>query len=269
MTSDTRQIAASNETAILIFLYRFGWLKTRQIAALVWPESAEGGGYSMAQRTLRRLKLARKVIPKLGPDGATIYALGRGGAQLLRETTEIEDAKTTRDCMRTLPAYDHRALANDLAISWIAQGKTAWTEHEVQTGRAPVKVFRGKIPDLLLDWSEKTLAPDDEVVLAWVEVENAWKSNREMDKMLGFFCTVLGALDGQGPVRQYRETINHTVSLGYGLIVIHTQAETERIIRKLAAKKAAEPYAYDWGTIVYGLYLSDRVNTVPVSRWLD
>lgn len=269
MTSDTRQIAASNETAILIYLHRFGWLKTRQIAALVWPESAEGGGYSMAQRTLRRLKLARKVIAKIAPDGATIYALGRGGAQLLRETTEIEDAKTTRDCMRSLPAYDHRALANDLAIAWIAQGKTAWTEHEVQTGRAPVKVHRGKIPDLLLDWSEKTVAADDEVVLAWVEVENTWKSNRELDKMLAFFCTVLGALDGQGQIRQYRETISHTVSIGYGLIVIHTQAETERIIRKLAAKKAAEPYEYDWGSIAHGLYIGDSVNTVPVSRWLD
>ena len=87
--------------------------------------------------------------------------------------------------------------------------------------------------------------------------------------MIGFFCTVLGAVDGQGHPRQCRETISHTVSLGYGVIVIHTQAELERIIRKLAAKKAAEPYAYDWGSIAYGLYLGDLVNTVPVSRWLD
>jgi hypothetical protein len=269
MLLDTRQIAASNETAILIYLYRFGWLKTRQIAALVWPESAEGGGYSMAQRTLRRLKLARKVIAQIAPDGATIYALGRGGAQLLRETTEIVEAKTTRDCMRYLSAYDHRALANDLAISWIAQGKTAWTEHEVQTGRAPIRVLRGKIPDLLLDWSEKTVAADDEVVLAWVEVENAWKSNREMDKMIGFFCALLGAVDGQGQPRRCREMISPTATLGYGLIVIHTYAERDRILRKLAEKKAAEPYEYDWGSIVTGLYLGDMANSVPVSEWVD
>lgn len=270
MLSNTRLTAANNETAILIYLHRFGWLRTRQIAALVWPESAEGGGYSMAQRTLRRLKLAHKVIPKLAPDGATIYALGQGGAKLLRDTQGLEEAKTTRDCMRCLTAYDHRALANDIAIDWIARGKKAWTEHEIQAGRAPLKVLRGKIPDVLLDWTDKTIAADGEVVLAWGEIENTWKSNKEMDRMLEFFCATLGAVDGHGLPRQFREPIDVTTSLGYGLIVIHTQAELERIIRKLSVKKAAEPYAYDWGSIATGLHIQgDMGNVFPVSRWLD
>ena len=169
-----------------------------------------------------------------------------------------------------LTAYDHRALANDIAIDWIAKGKNAWTEHEIQAGRAPVKVLRGKIPDVLLDWSEKTIAADGEVVLAWGDIENTWKSNKEMDRMLEFFCATLGAVDGQGLPRQFREPIDATTSLGYGLIVIHTQTELERIIRKLTAKKAAEPYAYDWGSIATGLHIQgDMGNIFPVSRWLD
>ena len=224
----------------------------------------------MAQRTLRRLKLAQKVIPKLAPDGATIYALAQGGAKLLRDFAGLEDAKTTRDCMRCLTAYDHRALANDIAIDWISKGKNAWTEHEIQAGRAPLKVLRGKIPDVLLDWSEKTIAADGEVVLAWGEIENTWKSNREMDRMLEFFCAVLGAVDGEGLPRQFREPINPTTSLGYGLIVIHTKAELERIIRKLAAKKAAEPYAYAWESVANGLFIQGNTGSImPVSRLLD
>jgi hypothetical protein len=270
MLSNTRLTAENNELGILFYLHRFGWLKTRQIAALVWPKSADGGGYSMAQRTLRRLKLAHKVIPKLAPDGATIYALGRGGAKQLHDHEGLEYAKTTRDCMRSLPAYDHRALANDIAIGWIAQGKNAWTEHEIQTGRAPVKVLRGKIPDVLLDWSEQTITADGEMVLAWVEVENSWKSNRDMDKLLGFFCAVLGAVDGQGLPRAFREPIDSVTSLGYGLIAIQTLAELERIIRKLAAKKAAEPYEYDWDSIASSLYIQGDMGTVmPVSRFLE
>ncbi len=269
MLSNTRQTAEKNEVIILAYLYRFGWLKTRQIAALVWPKSADGGGYSMAQRTLRRLKLAHKVIPKLAPDGATIYALGQGGAKLLRNYDGFTEAKTTRDCMRSLTAYDHRVFANDLAIEWIATGEYAWTEHEIQSGRAPVKVLRGKIPDVLLDWTEKTIAADDETVLAWVEVENTWKSNREMDKMLEFFCAVLGAVDGEGFPRQFREPINDLTSLGYGLIVIHTDAEVKRILRKLAEKKAAAPYIYAWDSIENALYLQgDTGKVIPVSGLL-
>ena len=268
MLSNTRLTAENNELGVFFYLHRFGWLKTRQIAALVWPKSADGG-YSMAQRTLRRLKLAHKVIPKLAPDGATIYALGRGGAKQLHDHEGLEYAKTTRDCMRSLPAYDHRALANDIAIGWIAQGKKAWTEHEIQAGRAPLKVLRGKIPDVLLDWTEKTLAADDEIVLAWVEIENSWKSNREMDRMLEFFCAVLGAVDNEGFPRQFREPINDLTSLGYGLIVIHTNAELKRILRKLAEKKAASPHAYAWDSIANALYLQGNTGKViPVSGLL-
>jgi hypothetical protein len=270
MLSNTRLTAENNEITIIFCLHRFGWLKTRQIAALVWPKSADGGGYSMAQRTLRRLKLAHKVIPKLAPDGATIYALGRGGAKLLHDYEGLEHAKTTRDCMRSLPTYDHRALANDIAITWINKGNTTWTEHEIQAGRAPVKVLRGKIPDVLLDWSEQTIAADGEVVLAWVEVENSWKSNRDMDKLLGFFCAVLGAVDGQGLPRAFREPIDSVTSLGYGLIVVHNTGQMERIIRKLTAKKAAEPYEYDWVSIESELYIQVAAKSLKsVSQLLD
>ena len=161
MTSNSHVTALRNELNILTCLHRFGWLKTRQIASFVWPASADGGGYSMAQRTLRRLKKARRVVAKIAPDGATVYALGRGGARYLNEFEGL-DAKTTTDGMRTLANYIHRTRANDIAIQAILSGRTAWTEFEVQTGKAPVRVLRGKVPDLLLDWSHKAATGEGE-----------------------------------------------------------------------------------------------------------
>ena len=145
MFLNSHETAQRNELNVLIYIHRFGWLKTRQIASLVWSASADGGGYSMAQRTLRRLKKARRVVAKIAPDGATVYALGRGGARYLKEREDL-DAKTTSDGMRTLANYIHRSRANDLAIQAILSGRTAWTEFEVQTGKAPVRVLRGKVP---------------------------------------------------------------------------------------------------------------------------
>lgn len=254
MTSNSHQTAQRNEIHILICLNRFGWLKTRQIASLVWPASADGGGYSMAQRTLRRLKKARRVVAKVAPDGATVYAMGRGGARYLY-TMEGLETRTTTDGMRTLANYKHRTRANDLAIQAITIGRAAWTEYEIQTGKAPVRVLRGKVPDLLLDWSHRCATGEDEVVLAWVEVENSYKANRELDKLLSFFCEVLGAVDGSGAPRQTMEPLNETTSLGFGVIVIQTHAELNRILSKLATKQMAEPYAYAWNSIGYTLYI--------------
>ncbi|MEZ0246991.1 MAG: hypothetical protein ACAH09_10170, partial [Methylophilaceae bacterium] len=73
---DGRAIARANEVRVLRALHRFGWLRTRDLAALVWqrwanqpaekhnlqPPIATASGLRMAQRTLRRLRDKRLVL---------------------------------------------------------------------------------------------------------------------------------------------------------------------------------------------------------------
>jgi hypothetical protein len=83
-TKDGRKIAQENGLRVLRALHRFGWLRTRDVAALVWqhwvakvPAGAEpklaptlptASGVRMAQRTLRRLRDAKIVLSAIAPD---------------------------------------------------------------------------------------------------------------------------------------------------------------------------------------------------------
>jgi hypothetical protein len=80
---DGRAVAQDNELRILRGLNRFGWLRTRDLAALVFtrwagkpvqnpslvPPTATASALRMAQRTLRRMLDARLVLQAGGPDG--------------------------------------------------------------------------------------------------------------------------------------------------------------------------------------------------------
>jgi hypothetical protein len=65
-TADGQEIAIQNELNTLYWLYRFGGLLTRQVAALVWPGASQG--VRMAQRTLRRLAVQKQVLPARGSE---------------------------------------------------------------------------------------------------------------------------------------------------------------------------------------------------------
>ena len=51
---DGRDIAAENDLRICLGLAQFGWLTTRMIAGLVWPDAAQG--QRSAQRRLKSLQ---------------------------------------------------------------------------------------------------------------------------------------------------------------------------------------------------------------------
>ncbi len=86
---DGRITARENEIRVLRALHRCGWLRTRDLAALVWqdwarnpagepslkPPTSTASGLRMAQRTLRRLRDKRLVLSSHAPDGSIIYAL--------------------------------------------------------------------------------------------------------------------------------------------------------------------------------------------------
>lgn len=178
--SDGRQVAADNEIRVLRAIHRFGWLRTRDLAALLWKtwERHPKGETSlaqiepaashlrMAQRTLRRLADQRMVLRATAPDGSQIYALGEPGARRLQGVGL--PASSGKDLIRTFSAghYRHRCIANSIAVAGIVQGYKVSTEREISRGlwAGGESGLAGKKPDVLLRSGS---------TWTWVEVERS------------------------------------------------------------------------------------------------
>lgn len=172
MTTDNRLIGERNTLAVLSLLHRFGWLTSRMIAALVWTNAKQGP--AMARRAVRTLTDDKLILRRPLPGGGDCYTLSAAGARLLNETTGLSAHSGA-----SLPLGNtvHRACANWYVIRHINEGTTVWTEHEIQSGRAPLVSVDGKIPDALVDTPYGVI---------WVEVENAWKNRNERNKVVRF-----------------------------------------------------------------------------------
>lgn len=197
-SNDGRQIAHENEARVLRALHRFGWLRTRDLAALCWrrwaskPSGPPGleptlptpSAVRMAQRTLCRLRDARLVIAGQGPDGAVIYALSEGGARVVKEAGVA--AISGKDLVRGFSAahYRHRCISNQVAISGMVQGFRASTEREVAQGLwlGGGAGIEGKRPDVLLRSRNQVW---------WVEVERSRKKAPEYQALLRWLAKVL------------------------------------------------------------------------------
>lgn len=197
-SKDGRQIARENEARVLRALHRFGWLRTRDLAALCWrrwasrpsgqpgvgPTQPTASAVRMAQRTLRRLRDARLVIAGQGPDGSVIYALSEGGARALKELGVT--AISGKDLVRGFSSayYRHRCIANEIAISGIVQGFRASTEREIAQGHwlGGEAGIAGKRPDVLLRSGNRVW---------WVEVEKSRKNVRSYQAFLVWLGNVL------------------------------------------------------------------------------
>lgn len=195
---DGRQIARENEARVLRALHRFGWLRTRDLAALCWrcwasrpsgspglePTQPTASAVRMAQRTLRRLREARMVITGRGPDGSVIYALSEGGARALKDAGVT--AISGKDLVRGFSTayYRHRLIANEIAISAMVQGFRASTEREIAQGLwlGGEQGIEGKRPDVLLRSRNQVW---------WIEVERSRKNAKDYKALLGWLTKVL------------------------------------------------------------------------------
>lgn len=195
---DGRQIAQENEIRVLRALHRFGWLRTRDLAALCWrrwasrpsgppglgPTQPTDSAIRMAQRTMRRLRQAHLVIAGQAPDGAVIYALAEGGVRALQNTgiTTISGKDLVRGFSGAF--YRHRLIANQIAISGMVQGFRASTEREIAQGRwaGGAAGIEGKRPDVLLRSINQAW---------WIEVERSRKNANDYKALLGWLAKVL------------------------------------------------------------------------------
>lgn len=188
---DGRVTARENELQVLRALHRFGWLRTRDLAALLWqrwakeptgepglvPAKPTAAGLRMAQRTVRRLRETRQVLDARAPDGSIIYALAEGGVRRLKGAGIT--AISGKNLMRTFSSthFRHRCIANEVAIGAIVQGFRVSTERETAQGRwlGGESGVAGKVPDVLLRSRDRVW---------WVEVERSRKNAGEYARLL-------------------------------------------------------------------------------------
>ncbi|MDR5813851.1 replication-relaxation family protein [Caballeronia sp. LZ033] len=241
---DGRLLAVENEEAVLIAVYQFSWLATRQLAALVWPDAASP---RVAQRTLSRLRDAGEVLWKKGADGATVYALSAAGARRV-ERVYGETALISREPLRYIERqYQHRCLANDIAIWWLTQqrhrGGFVDTEHEIQRRKATINSkdahfasASGKIPDALLHVPVPAGVPDSDYWSVWVEAECGHKNLGKQEHMVAELAYILGRYGTQMTERRRgRDGIVRTYTVVEAFVVCPTVGHEERLARTLLA----------------------------------
>lgn len=194
---DGRAIARENEMRVLRALHRFGWLRTRDIAALVWrrwqktpigepsltPVVGTASGLRMAQRTMRRLLDARQVLYGQAPNGSVVFALAESGARRLRQLGV--PAASGKDMVRAFSTsqFRHRSVANEIAIASIVDGFRVSTEREIAQDRwlGGVDGVAGKKPDVLLQSGNRVW---------WVEVEKSRKNSKDYSRLLQWLTRV-------------------------------------------------------------------------------
>lgn len=240
---DGRIIAAENEARLLRSLRRFGWLRTRDSAALraAWSRRASGeptlkapvataSDVRMAQRTLRRLVDARQVLRGQAPDGSVIYALSEAGARRLQKSGV--PAASGKDLIRSFSTaqFRHRSIANEIAIGGILAGYRVSTEREIAQDRwfGGADGIAGKKPDVLLRADKQVF---------WVEVERSRRNARDYAKLLAWLKLVADDAAGESKL------------LGDGLtwgkvIFVCTPAFRARLMRDLAVA-GREKCAFD------------------------
>jgi len=236
-SEDGRVQARENEIRVLRALHRFGWLRTRDLAALAWqrwarsptnepglkPPMSTASGLRMAQRTLKRLREKRQVLRSQAPDGSLIYALAEAGARALKQIGVA--AVTGKDQARSFSSahYRHRCISNEIAVGAIVEGFRVATEREIAQGLwlGGDNGVAGKKPDVLLRGHGQVW---------WVEVERSRKNGKDYAGLLKWIGMVgRDAFRQSGP-----ELLSDGLRWGKVLFVC-TTAFRDRLCRDLVA----------------------------------
>ena len=171
----------------LRLLAHVGYASTRQVARAIWRECDESSR-KMAGRTLRWLLENGFIVTRRANDsinGEQLAAVTAAGATWLAEHDEpLPCGKAhARDWLRH--AHSHRTACNSVyaAMCRLISEPGVWSELEVRAGLAPVCEFAYtfddtqtvKVPDLVAE---------NVSGLVWVEVENTWRSEKDLLKLV-------------------------------------------------------------------------------------
>ena len=182
----------------LELLGRLGYGSARQIAKGVWGQLTPNTR-KMASRLLGRLSKDRLVVSKREGDsvnGEQLYALTKAGVAKLNYELPLCRGHA-RDWLRH--AHAHRTVANSVFVAGnpvmhAVDDSLGITELEIRSSEGSKKFTRFeycvdeqrqiKIPDVVFNHAQRV----------WVEVENTWRSSKDMTKLVQF----LRALFWQG-----------------------------------------------------------------------
>lgn len=256
---DGRAVALEAERRTLRALHRFGWLRTRDLAALVhtrWaPRPAAEPGLEgvvatasalrMAQRTLRRMRNSRLVLSAQGPDGSTLYALAEPGVRALR-SLGIE-ASTGKDSIRGISGgyYRHRCVSNELAIAGIVQGLRVSTEREIAQGLwiGGEAGIAGKRPDVL--WRNRE-------AWDWIEVQRSRPNAKDYARLVAWLRHML-AIHAR-PGAQIAEGVRLRK-----IVFVCTNTFGARLLRDLREKRVDESALNEFLLFSHSLYKLDPI----------
>ncbi len=174
----------------LELLGRLGYGSARQIAKGVWGQLTPSTR-KMASRLLGRLGKERLVVSKRdgnSVNGEQLYALTKAGVARLTYALPLARGHA-RDWLRH--AHAHRTMANSVFVAGNPVMRTVddslgITELEIRSNGGQSKSTRFeyevdeqrhvKIPDVVFNHAQRV----------WVEVENAWRSSKDMTKLVQF-----------------------------------------------------------------------------------
>lgn len=167
----------------LKYVHRFGYLRNRDIAELVYAENASRD--RQAQRLTRGL-VDGGLLTERTVNRISRFALTAKGASFVRDNVGMS-AKSGVDLLRTITG--HRDAANETAVKAINEGWSVITDHEIQTSLH--RDYHGKTPDCLLykmvcneisaDVTENGISSLGQLEkhYAWIEVENSERGGRD------------------------------------------------------------------------------------------
>jgi hypothetical protein len=179
---DGQQLAQRNDIAVLARLHQYGHLRRIEIGRAVWAQSPEASGYSMAGRTLQRLKSRNYLMAKPNAIGSNSFVLTERGASRL--SLEGIEARAGTELATAGSRFVHHSLGARYLIERAAAGSTVWSEADIDASRAPVgrgelKQRWGKVPDGF------ALSRSIPGAIDWVEVEGSKRSGNDTGRILG------------------------------------------------------------------------------------
>lgn len=180
-----RQMGATYRANTLLLLAATGYASTRHVARFVWGRCDESSR-RMASRTLRWLLDRRFIVSRREGDGIAmanqelLFALTQAGADEVRKlgSSLVAEKVHARDYLRH--AHAHRTACNGVYVAWTGH---IWSELEIRAGDSPVSKFSYKLDGQTLNKIPDLVAGDG-IGFEWIEVENSWRSDKDLEKVV-------------------------------------------------------------------------------------
>ena len=197
MTTDDFALPAHEFQAIsaLHWISRFGWLRARELGALMWPPRDTRPGSlvaddhrmneqrKLASRLLSRLKESRYVLQRRLPGKAgDAYVLSGAGVHYLQRrlayTARAGDKWGRFIDGKWLPpsSWEHELIVTLTMLHFLSRGATIKTELEIRAENPGQR----KYPDGLVVSKVRMRDGSHQDMIQWVEVESADKSGLKM-----------------------------------------------------------------------------------------